>query len=167
MFLRSYCLIGFGEIEEMTKDLSFIAEPTANFVKGNDIIITTFKSALILTEIEEFLSMKERDYIIFEMLPATFSANLNNEEFQRALFGGKINHYNDNSFQHISEGIKEFIKTIKEEMEDEGTLPFKFKDEVESIPTVDDILDKISKLGIENLTNKEKEILNNYSNDKT
>jgi len=166
MFLRSYCLTGFGDIEELKKDLSFISEPTANFVSGNDVIITTFRSALVLSEIEEFLNMNERDYIIFEMLPATFSANLNNEEFQHALFGGKIDHYSDNSFQHISEGIKEFIKTIKEEMEEEGSLPFKFKVDQEDTPTVDDILDKISKVGIKNLTNKEKEILNNYSNDK-
>ena len=85
---------------------------------------------------------------------------------EQALFGGKIDHYGDNSFQHISEGIKEFIKTIKEEMEEEGSLPFKFKVDQEDTPTVDDILDKISKVGIKNLTNKEKEILNNYSNDK-
>ena len=165
MFLRSYCLVGFGDIEEIKKDLSFIAEPTANFVNGNDIIITTFKTALVIQEIEEFLNMNERDYIIFEMLPSTFSANLNNPEFQMALFGGKINNYKDNSFQHISEGIKDFIKTIKEEMYEDGVLPFITQEEEET-PDVDDILDKINKVGLNNLTDKEKEILNNHSTDK-
>ncbi len=165
MFLRSYCLIGFGDIEEIKKDLSFIAEPTANFVNGNDIIITTFRSALVIQEIEEFLNMNERDYIMFEMLPSTFSANLNNPEFQMALFGGKINNYKDNSYQHISEGIKDFIKTIKEEMYEDGVLPF-INQEEEELPDVDDILDKINKVGLKNLTDQEKEILNNHSTDK-
>jgi hypothetical protein len=40
---------------------------------------------------------------------------------------------------------------------------FNFKEnEVEHIPTVDEILDKISEKGIESLTEKEKEILDNY-----
>ncbi len=46
MFLRNYCLIGFDDITEIIKDLSFITEPQANYVNGSNVIITTFKSAL-------------------------------------------------------------------------------------------------------------------------
>ena len=53
MFLRSYCLTGFGDIEELKKDLSFISEPTANFVSGNDVIITILEDYPSLTFIKK------------------------------------------------------------------------------------------------------------------
>ena len=93
MFLRPYCLIGIGdneEIEEIKKDLSFIAEPKANFVTGENLIIATFKTSLFLRELEEFLNMHERTFIIFEMVNSMFFANLQNKEFQQALFGNEF-----------------------------------------------------------------------------
>ena len=65
-------------------------DSVANFATGENLIIATFGSALNIIEIEEFLNMNERAFIIFEMLPATFSANLILEKFQKTLFGGKI-----------------------------------------------------------------------------
>lgn len=163
--IKSYCLIGLGDTEGIKEDVTFVSESTANYVCGKGLLIATFTSTLHITEIEEFLNMNERDYIMFEMLPSTFSANLNNPEFQMALFGGEINNYKDNSYQHISEGIKDFIKTIKEEMYEDGVLPF-INQEEEELLDVDDILDKINKVGLNNLTDQEKEILNNHSTDK-
>jgi len=168
MFLRTYCLIGFDNIKDIIKDLSYIAEPKANYVNGSNVIISTFQSALHIMEIEEFLSMNERDFIIFEMLPGTFSANLNNMEFQNVLFGGRIDNSFNKSMMDMAPGIKDFIKTIKEELETDGGLSeFLPKEEyVESLPDIDELLDKINKVGLENLSSQEKQLLNNYSNNK-
>ena len=172
MFLRPYCIIGIGgekEIEEIKKDLSFIAEPKANFVTGESMIIATFRTSLHLGEIEEFLNMNERTFIIFEMLPSMFYANLGDAKFQEALFGGEFKNLmgeHTKSFTdyvpHISKSLKEFLNEIKEELKEEDF--FERKDEEE--PTLDDILDRINKVGINNLTNKEKEILDKHSNNK-
>ena len=173
MFLRPYCLIGIGdneEIEEIKKDLSFIAEPKANFVTGENLIIATFKTSLFLRELEEFLNMHERTFIIFEMVNSMFFANLQNKEFQQALFGNEFESLmdiNKNPFTDytpkISEGIKEFLKQIKDELtEEEYFSPYtESKD-----PTIDEILDRINVVGLDNLTEKEKEILDNNSNNK-
>jgi len=169
MFLRNYCLIGFDDITEIIKDLSFITEPQANYVNGSNVIITTFKSAFHIREIEEFLGMNKRDFIVFEMLPGTFSAHLNNIEFQNVLFGGKIDNSSEKPFMEMGEGIKDFLKTLKEEMETEATtydfLPK--EEEITPLPDIDELLDKINSVGLKNLTTKEKQILNNYSKNKT
>ncbi len=173
MFLRPYCLIGIGdneEIKEIKKDLSFIGEPKANFVTGDNLIIATFKTSLFLGELEEFLNMNERTFIIFEMVPSMFYANLQNKEFQEALFGNEFKklmgedkmNFSD-YVPKISEGLKEFLNEIKEELrEEEYFSPSK---EIEE-PTIDQILDRINVVGLDNLTDKEKEILDNNSNNK-
>ncbi len=60
----------------------------------------------------------------------------------------------------ISEGnFQKFWDFIIPLSEDFVELPIKFKI---TIPTVDEILDKISEKGIESLTKEEKQILDNY-----
>ena len=75
MFLRSYCLIGMGDIESFKEDLSYIIESNLNYVSGNEMIITTFKTTFKIGELEDYLNMHERTYIVFEATPGFFSAN--------------------------------------------------------------------------------------------
>ena len=56
--------------------------------------------------------MNERTYIVFEATPGFFSANLNNSEFQKALFGGIIDNSKRNTFT-IEDGIKEVVEWYK------------------------------------------------------
>ena len=118
--------------------------------------------------IEEFLNLHERAYIIFELLPATYSANLVIDKFQKALFGGKI----DNSeFIQLFSVRNNMEKTMKEFKDGDfenvlGKIKTNIKNTEEALlvePTVDEILDKISDKGIDTLTKIEKEILNNQS----
>lgn len=169
ILLRKYCLIGLDNIEEIKKDLEFISDDIANFATGDNIIITTFDSALNIIEIEEFLNTNERAFIVFEMLPATFSANLIIEKFQKALFGGKVDNTQfldlfsvRNNMEHT---MKEFSEgEIGSILEGLDTNINSLEDALVIEPTVDEILDKISDKGIEKLTKLEKEILNKQSN---
>lgn len=175
IFLRPFCLVAIGEeieLEEIKKDLSFIAEPKANFVEGDTVIIATFKTSLLLGEIEEFFNMNERTFVIFEMIPSKFYANLQNNEFQKALFGNEFDIKNlmgeDNVnlsdyVPKISENLKEFLNEIKEELR--GEEYFNTQSRYED-PTVDEILDRINIVGLDNLSKKEKEILEKNSNNK-
>lgn len=167
--LRKYCLIGMDNIDEIKEDLEFISDSVANFATGENLIIATFGSALNIIEIEEFLNMNERAFIIFEMLPATFSANLILEKFQKTLFGGKIDNsefiglFNvRNNMEHT---MKKFSGDNMEGILEELHTNIKNTEEAILIePTVDEILDKITDKGIDKLTNKEKEILKKQSN---
>lgn len=165
MFLRSYCLIGMGGIEGFKEDLSYITESNINYVSGKEMIIITFKTTFKIGELEDYLNMNERTYIVFEATPGFFSANLNNAEFQKALFGGMIDNSSRNVFT-IEDGIKEFMDSVKEDLEYEDLKWAKEERIKVDTPSVDDILDKIGEVGIGKLSDSEKNILNNYSKTK-
>jgi protein-arginine kinase activator protein McsA len=104
-FIRKFCIIGLGNTEELKEDLTVISETSVNFVSGEGLIIATFESAFALPEIEELLNMSKRSYIIFEMTMGFYSANIENKEFQTALFGGEIDSTNT-SYHMMLEAIK-------------------------------------------------------------
>jgi len=143
MFLRSYCLIGMGGIEGFKEDLSYITESNINYVSGNEMIIVTFKTTFKIGELEEYLNMN----------------------VQKALFGGMIDNSSRNTFT-IEDGIKEFMDSVKEDLEYEDLKWVKEERIKVSTPSVDDILDKIGEVGMDKLSDSEKNILNNYSKTK-
>ena len=104
-FIRKFCIIGLGNTEELKEDLTVISETSVNFVSGEGLIIATFESAFALPEIEELLNMSNRSYIIFEMTMGFYSANIENKEFQNALFGGDISSSNT-SYNMMIEALK-------------------------------------------------------------
>ena len=104
-FIRKFCIIGLGNTEELKEDLTVISETSVNFVSGEGLIIATFESAFVLPEIEELLNMSNRSYIIFEMTMGFYSANIENKEFQNALFGGDVSS-NNTSYNMMLESIK-------------------------------------------------------------
>lgn len=120
-YLRNYCLIGLSdysnEIEELKEDLTIISETDINFVSGEFLIIATFSSAFNVTEINELLSMSEKSFIVFEMTPGFFTANLKNKEYQNTLFGGNID-TTKNPFINLEETLSKFKDQIKDEIKD-------------------------------------------------
>lgn len=103
-FIKNFCIIGLGNTEELKEDLTVISETSVNFVSGEGLIIATFESAFLLPEIEELLNMSNHSYIIFEMTAGFYSANIENKEFQNALFGGDITS-NTTSYNIIIESL--------------------------------------------------------------
>jgi len=163
MMIKSYCLIGLGDTEGIKEDITFVSESTANYVCGKGLLIATFTSSLHITEIEEFLNMNERSFIIFEMTPGFFSANIKDKKFQAALFGGKI----DNSFMStfkMDDNLREMMEELKEELtEDSNMIHKSVSIPVKEEPTLDQLLDKINEIGIKNLTKEDIKLLKTYS----
>jgi hypothetical protein len=120
-YLRNYCLIGLSdypnEIEELKEDLTIISETDINFVSGDFLIIATFSSAFTATEINELLSMSEKSFIVFEMMPGFFTANFKNKDHQNSLFGGEIDS-TKNPFINLEETISKFKDQIKGDIKD-------------------------------------------------
>ena len=162
IMMRPYCLIGMGDIKGIKEDLQFISETESNFVCGDSLIIATFMSTLRIIEMEEFFNMNDRAYILFELTPGFFASNLQNPKYQQALFG-HITHTNTLLTGEMENTLKEFISNIEEDLDELNKI---VRPKLINNPTVDEILDKISEVGIENLTTKEKEILKNYSTQK-
>ena len=111
-YLKNYCIIGLGKVTEVKEDLKAISENSINFVSGDGLIIATFTSAFHIGEIEVILKTNDRSYILFEMTPGFFSANIENKEYQDALFGSIITNGNplskmEDALNKIREGIKD------------------------------------------------------------
>lgn len=171
--LRAYCLVGLGNVKNLTGILEELATSEVSFVSGTGLIIATFMSELNVSDIEKRLNKNEKSYIVFEMTPGFFSANIRDDKFQDTLFGGKID--NTEFYQNIQDSLDIFkqmdlfkdIEDMHEGEEDDYMTIIDFmkkshkKEEVE--PDLDDILDKISKVGFENLSDKEKVLLEKYS----
>ena len=116
-FLRKICIVGLGSTDELKEDLTVISESDVNFVSGEGLIIATFDTAFTIPEIDELLKVNNRSYILFEMTMGFFSANIENKEFQEALFGGEIDskqtpyHLMEEALRNIREGM--FFDTEK------------------------------------------------------
>ena len=171
--LRAYCLVGLGNVKNLTGILEELATSEVSFVSGTGLIIATFMSELNVSDIEKRLNKDEKSYIVFEMTPGFFSANIRDDKFQDTLFGGKID--NTEFYQNIQDSLDIFkqmdlfkdIEDMTEGVEDDYMTIIDFmkkshkKEEVE--PDLDEILDKISKVGFENLSDEEKVLLEKYS----
>ncbi len=85
-------------------------------------------------------------------------------KFQKEIYVDivKINNieYSRNSF---SEEMLEYLKSVNYEINFFNDVPKSFKEETNNILTIDAILDKINKSGMESLTEKEKDFLKNNS----
>lgn len=149
---RKYCLIGLDNIEEIQKDLEFMCEEIVNFATGESLIIATFKSELNIIEIEHMLNVEQRAYIVFEMLPATFSANLIAENFQKALFGGVIDNSEFEPLFNVRNNMENIINTTMD-----------IDNIVDTKPTIDELLDKINSVGLDKLSKTENQYLKEYS----
>jgi hypothetical protein len=111
-YLKNYCIIGLGKVEEVKDDLTAISESSINYVIGEGLLIATFTSTFHIGEIEDILKTNERSYIIFEMTPGFFSANIENKEFQESLFGSlKIN--DNDTFYKLKESLDEIREKVK------------------------------------------------------
>lgn len=171
--LRAYCVIGLGNIKNLTKVLTELSESEVSYVSGTGLIIATFITSLNIVEIENTLNDKEKSYIIFEMTPGFFSANIRDKQFQETLFGGPIE--NSEFYRNIEDSLNklndmDLFNDIEDGMvEDDDFMSVKDlvkntkRREEEEEPALDDILDRISQVGFENLSDREKVLLEKYS----
>lgn len=147
--VKNFCLVILGKQNDVKKELEFISEGTINCVEGKDLFITTFKSTLFAKDIEIFLSSSGINYILSEMVSSLFSADLG--EFNPILF-------------NLNQNVNIFEKKI--------IVPFTgdeeavIVDEEDENLTLDELLDLVSEKGFEQLTNKQKELLNQFSQNK-
>ena len=142
--IKNFCLIIFGNKKNIAKELELIAESPVNYLTGDKVFIATFKSVLFAKDIEILLSDHKLNFIISEMIPSLFSADLGvlNEKL--------FNMESDLMMKYKTEDVEcEVVETrIEEDL------------------TMDELLDLISEKGLNSLTKKQKKQLNNLSTKK-
>ena len=175
----SYMLFIFGDFDEqenLATDLSsqlltVVSSPFLKFTYGEYGVVFHFRSKEVFSDLKEYIDMAMSEiteqYFLMEVtknvdikMPRKLKKdflNIDGEEKKKENKTGEIN-------------VESKLKERREELRNftfEFLMPTDFnqmvqKNEPDYLPTVDEILDKISENGIESLTEKEKEILDNY-----
>ena len=186
-----YCLIVIGEIGGLEETVSKVVEGKSFFINLGKISISTFESNFSIWEIEQILMDDKRSYFLTKMEATNFTATVQDAKLQNDLFLDfvlKMTKISDESTSKTDtpkfdidnmnfsvdiepidfDKIKKFIDEHKNNNFDFSPHPrFTKKNKKKKTntepPTLDEILDKISKVGYEKLTKFEKECLNNYS----
>ena len=63
-YLKNYCIIGLGKVDEVKDDLTVISESSINFVSGEGLLIATFTSTFHIGEIEDILKTNDNMKLI-------------------------------------------------------------------------------------------------------
>jgi hypothetical protein len=175
----SYMLFIFGDFDEQenlatnlsSQLLTVVSSPFLKFTYGEYGVVFHFRSKEVFSDLKEYIDMGMSEiteqYFLMEVtknmdikMPKKLKKdflNIDGEEKKKETRTGEIN-------------VESKLRERKEELRNftfEFLMPTDFnqmvqKNEPDYLPTVDEILDKISENGIESLTEKEKEILDNY-----
>ena len=175
----AYMLFIFGDFDEQenlatnlsSQLLTVVSSPFLKFTYGEYGVVFHFRSKEVFSDLKEYIDMGMSEiteqYFLMEVtknvdikMPRKLKKdflNIDGEEKKKENKTGEIN-------------VESKLKERREELRNftfEFLMPTDFNHMVQNkepdyIPTVDEILDKISENGIESLTEKEKEILDNY-----
>ena len=174
----AYMLFIFGDFDEQenlatnlsTQLLTVVSSPFLKFTYGEYGVVFHFRSKEVFSDLKEYVDMGMSEiteqYFLMEVtknfdvkMPRKLKKdflNIDGEEKKKENKTGEIN-------------VESKLKERREELRNftfEFLMPADFNQMVQKepdhLPTVDEILDKISEKGINSLTEKEKEILDNY-----
>ena len=175
----SYMLFIFGDFDEQenlatnlsSQLLTVVSSPFLKFTYGEYGVVFHFRSKEVFSDLKEYIDMGMSEiteqYFLMEVtknvdikMPRKLKKdflNIDGEEKKKENKTGEIN-------------VESKLRERKEQLRNftfEFLMPTDFnqmvqKNEPDYLPTVDEILDKISEKGIESLTETEKEILDNY-----
>lgn len=172
---KYYCLIIVGKVEGIENTLTNVIDGTFMHKNLGKIFISTFESKFSIWEIEEILHKDKRSYFLTKMDGHNFTATVQDIDIQNDLFLDYVNKMTNFNQESNSEPMNiefidpnnndnelhDFLNSFKDNLKKRGSK--RVKKEVLIIPTLDEILDKISSDGYEKLTDFEKECLENYS----
>lgn len=170
-FYRKFCVIGLGSTDDINSILLEMSKSEVTYISGTGLIIATFETEKNIVDIEEKLKEEDKSFIVFEMTPGFFSANIKSGEIQEKLFGGPISNKDIfDEYNKMAENIMTFmdIEDLENANVEFFATPIKppnFDKWVEE-PSMDDLLDKINEKGMDSLSKKELDLLNKYSQEK-
>ena len=165
----------FSDLESITQELSmqflpFVTSPFLKYTYGEFGVVFHFRSGETFTDLKEYVDMSLNEIVDqYYLMEATKNVDI---KMDRKLKKDFLNIDGEIKKEQQKTGTIDVESKVRERREELKNFTFEFmlptdlnfnpKKESDYLPTVDEILDKISEKGIETLTEKEKEILDNY-----
>jgi hypothetical protein len=165
----------FSDLESITQELSiqflpFVTSPYLKYTYGEFGVVFHFRSGETFTDLKEYVDMSLNEIVDqYFLMEATKNVDI---KMDRKLKKDFLNIDGETKKEQPKTGTIDVESKVRERREELKNFTFEFmlpmdlnfnpKKESDYLPTVDEILDKITEKGIESLTEKEKEILDNY-----
>jgi hypothetical protein len=165
----------FSDLESITQELSiqflpFVTSPYLKYTYGEFGVVFHFRSGETFADLKEYVDMSLNEIVDqYYLMEATKNVDI---KMDRKLKKDFLNIDGETKKEQPKTGTIDVESKVRERREELRNFTFEFmlptdlnfnpKKEQDYLPTVDEILDKISEKGIETLTEKEKEILDNY-----
>jgi hypothetical protein len=165
----------FSDLETITQELSiqflpFVTSPYLKYTYGEFGVVFHFRSSETFTDLKEYVDMSLNEIVDqYYLMEATKNVDI---KMDRKLKKDFLNIDGETKKEQPKTGTIDVESKVRERREELRNFTFEFmlpmdmnfnpKQETDYIPTVDEILDKISEKGIETLTEKEKQILDEY-----
>jgi hypothetical protein len=165
----------FSDLESITQELSmqflpFVTSPFLKYTYGEFGVVFHFRSGETFTDLKEYVDMSLNEIVDqYFLMEATKNVDI---KMDRKLKKDFLNIDGETKKEQPKTGTIDVESKVRERREELRNFTFEFmlpmdlnfnpKKEPDYLPTVDEILDKITEKGIESLTEKEKEILDNY-----
>jgi len=163
----------FSDLESITQELSiqflpFVTSPYLKYTYGEFGVVFHFRSGETFADLKEYVDMSLNEIVDqYYLMEATKNIDI---KMDRKLKKDFLNIDGETKKEQPKTGTIDVESKVRERREELRNFTFEFmlpmdfnpNKEPDYLPTVDEILDKISEKGIETLTEKEKEILDNY-----
>ena len=166
----------FSDLESITQELSiqflpFVTSPYLKYTYGEFGVVFHFRSGDTFTDLKEYVDMSLNDIVDqYYLMEATKNVDI---KMDRKLKKDFLNIDGETKKEQPKTGAIDVELKIRERREELKNFTFEFMLPLDlaniprvtpepNEPTVDEILEKITEKGIKSLTEKEKEILDNY-----
>lgn len=180
MLLKNYCGVFFNSIEDIAYDIFRICEGKPTKATGDGIVIYTFVCALDTRTLTEYFKVANRNFLLFELNDNTSGFNFTDKQKENKLFDLIKNDKRKSDFEDLSNQLMDdLVNTVRIEptpkdlnldylkslIDDDGLRRKPKKIDINHLTKseINNEIDKLIDKGINNLSNAEKEYLENLS----
>jgi hypothetical protein len=160
MNFRNYCIAVVDNVNGIKEEISRISESVVKYVDGKGLIIATFSSAALVTELKEYFRENNRSFLLFELGEDNYGVNFTKRNIHDHLFSGLDNSAISHSFTMDKWEDKSTTATTTTSTVTTKSKPAGLKISDDEIKlAIDSLLDK----GLSNLSSIEKKKLASLS----
>jgi hypothetical protein len=87
MEIKNYCIMVMGDVSGAMAEIVMVAEDVIGNLDAKGVQITTFSSAMRVSELTDFFKQQNRNFFLFEINPNNAGYNILNAKIAHELFG--------------------------------------------------------------------------------
>lgn len=183
MIFKYYCAVFFNPTDGLDKEVSKMSEGKPKKIGGTGISIYTFTSAVDVKILTDFFKSFNRNFLLFDLDKNSSGFNLMDKTKEEQLFGFLNNQTTTSEYESLSNmllddilnhtkdipnirpilenEIPDYLLKLKKENDERDD--FSINEDMSNLE-INEMMNKIIDKGVENLTDKDKKILQKLSN---